>query len=570
MQYLVTTLFSLISTVLAASSRSSVLPSASGTGLVPTPTPTLRVTVKNGSYYGTHHSGFNQDFFLGIPFAKPPIGQLRFRNPESLNTTWTGVRPATYYAWECVGYGSDQLGHLQSEDCLYLNVIRPSGYENTSLPVLVWIHGGGPPDARYNLSFIVENSVKIGKPIIGTSIAYRLGPWGFINSDEVVDAGQTNMGLRDQRLALHWIQENIDAFGGDPSKVTIWGQSVGAESVGHHMDAYNGRDDHLFRAAIMESGCAYPLNTSDSYQSMYDSIVELAGCAGTTDTLDCLRTVPFTVINNILNTTEFNEYWGPTLDGDFVARYPSDQLSDGDFVHVPIIAGSTSDEGTAVSPQGMNTLADFVWYLNNTSTMQWALPENLVEDVLGNYSGKGDMLIPSSQTLGGNVTFPEPYGAFFRRSAAYWGDQVFIAGRRWTCETWSKANLTAYCYRFNTIPAGAPWEIGVTHISDVAFIFNNLNGDGYAVNPFQNKSEAYTDLSYLMSNSWISFVHDLNPNNWTGLGRNSTRAGDWPTYDYNDPQNMVWDANVTSYVEADTWRAAGISLINSMASYYHR
>ncbi|KIY48520.1 alpha/beta-hydrolase, partial [Fistulina hepatica ATCC 64428] len=410
---------------------------------------------KNGSYYGTHHSSFNQDFFLGIPFAKPPIEQLRFRNPESLNTTWTGVRPATNYAWECVGYGSDQLGHLQSEDCLYLNVIRPSGYENTSLPVLVWIYGGfqmgGTPDARYNLSFIVENSVRIGKPIIGASIAYRLGPWGFMNSDEVVDAGQTNMGLRDQRLALHWIQENVDAFGGDPSKVTIWGQSAGSESVGYQLNAYNGRDDHLFRAAIMQSGPAIPhnpLNTSDSYQSMYDSIVELAGCAGTTDALDCLRTTPFTVLNSILNTTEFDEYWGPTLDGDFVARYPSDQLSDGDFVHVSIIAGCTSDEGTAFSPEEINTLADFVWYLNNTSLMQWALPENLVEDVLGNYSGNGDTLIPSSQTLGGNVTFPEPYGAFFRRSAAYWGDQVFIAGRRWTCEAWSKANLTAYCYLF--------------------------------------------------------------------------------------------------------------------------
>ena len=86
---------------------------------------------------------------------------------------------------------------------------------------------GGAPDARYNLSFIVENSVEIGKPIIGVSIAYRLSAWGFLQSQEVTGSGNTNIGLRDQRLALHWLQENIGAFGGDPSKVTIWGEVSG-------------------------------------------------------------------------------------------------------------------------------------------------------------------------------------------------------------------------------------------------------------------------------------------------------------------------------------------------------
>jgi len=120
----------------------------------------------------------------------------------------------------------------------------------------MWIHGGGlsmggTQDERYNLSFIVDNSVAIGKPIIGVSIAYRLSGWGFLSSLEVAGSGQTNLGLRDQRLALHWLQENIGAFGGDPSKVTIWGESAGAGSVGWQLTAYNGRDDHLFRAGIM-------------------------------------------------------------------------------------------------------------------------------------------------------------------------------------------------------------------------------------------------------------------------------------------------------------------------------
>ena len=227
---------------------------------------------------------------------------------------------------------------------------------------------GGAPDRRYNLSFIVQNSVDIGKPIIAASIAYRLGPFGFLNGDAVSDAGAINLGLKDQRLALHWINENIAAFGGDKEKVTIWGESAGAASVGLHLTAFNGRDDKLFRAAIMESGgpifFGKQQNSSD-YQPMYDSVVQQAGCANVTDSLGCLREVPFTVLNSVLNATEFNTPgWWPALDGDFVARYGSEQLNEGAFVHVPIISGANSDEGTAFSPRGVQTEEDLVAIMN--------------------------------------------------------------------------------------------------------------------------------------------------------------------------------------------------------------
>ena len=183
-----------------------------------TTTPT--VTIRNGTYAGVHSSQFNQDFFLGMPFAEPPVGNLRFRVPRPLNSKWKGIKSAASYSASCIGYGGDDVPYPSlSEDCLYLNVVRPSGFGNKKLPVAFWIHGGGLTmgsgiDQRYNLSFIVERSVKIGKPIIAVSTNYRLDMWGFISGEEALKSGNTNLGFRDQRLALKWVQENIEAYGG--------------------------------------------------------------------------------------------------------------------------------------------------------------------------------------------------------------------------------------------------------------------------------------------------------------------------------------------------------------------
>ena len=130
-------LSSLAAALLATGSHAAVIARQSGP-------PTVQV--KNGSYHGVHQPSFNQDLFLGVPFAKPPLGDLRFNLPMPLNTSWENVRNATQYGYECYGYGSDQwvLGNVVSEDCLTLNVVRPSGIgSGVKLPVGVWIHGGG-------------------------------------------------------------------------------------------------------------------------------------------------------------------------------------------------------------------------------------------------------------------------------------------------------------------------------------------------------------------------------------------------------------------------------------------
>ena len=218
-----------------------------------------------------------------------------------------------------------------------------------------------PP--RFYLTF----AIRVGKPFIAVTLNYRLSTWGFISSSEVWGSGNTNLGLRDQRLALQWVQENIAAFGGDPEKVTIWGESAGAISVGYHLIAYGGRDDKLFRAAIMESGSS--INTSPcnytTFQSTYDTLISEVNCDKVVDSLQCLREVPFEQLNSVLNGTDGSSdynFW-PVLDGDLVRNWGSIQLNKHDFVKVPIIVGTNTDEGSAFGPTGINTTLQWYEYL---------------------------------------------------------------------------------------------------------------------------------------------------------------------------------------------------------------
>jgi triacylglycerol lipase len=156
------------------------------------------------------------------------------------------------------------------------------------------------------MSFIIQQSIFARSPMIGVQINYRLHGWGFLFGKEVLASGNANLGSRDQRLALHWIQENIAAFGGDPTKVTIWGESAGGNSVGTQLVAYGGRDDKLFRGAIAESGAPTLYSrylSAEAFQPYYDNITQATNCSSATDTLSCLRGLPFSVLNSVLNSS---------------------------------------------------------------------------------------------------------------------------------------------------------------------------------------------------------------------------------------------------------------------------
>ncbi|KAF2021516.1 alpha/beta-hydrolase [Aaosphaeria arxii CBS 175.79] len=549
---------------------------ASPVSSVPLGAPTAQL--RNGTISGVGSRPLDQDFFLGIPYAQPPVDNLRFRNPESLNTSWSGVHTAARYSPACVGYGPSQMGYNVSEDCLYLNVIRPSGTcAQDKLPVVVWIHGGGwvqgsGVDLRYNMSFIVQQSQEMGQPVVAVTINYRLSAWGFLqgfkSDSRLRDNAGSNWGFRDQRLALHWIQENIQAFGGDPDRVTIWGQSAGAASVGMHLLAYNGRNDNLFRGAIMESGNPILVGAMNrTYEPLFQNLTEHAGCQDAPDRLQCLRDLPFLELNDIVNTTQFSGSWTPQIDEDIVARYSSDQVSQGAFVKVPIIVGANSDEGTGFAPKGLNTSKEF---LNTLTTGSSAMNETIAQEILKAYPLESP---DNDLTNLGPIDFVPPaypYGLQYRRTTTYYTDQTFVANRRLTCRTWAALNLPSYCFRFNAIPSWATPYDGATHFVEVAFAMKNLDGVGYPpvrTPPFQGLSQSYKQLSTLMSGDWVSFVNHGDPNAWD---RRRVLEGlqdvvpVWGTYSVDNERLFVYEGNVTNRMEDDVWRSEGIDLINSL------
>ncbi|KAL1311459.1 hypothetical protein AAFC00_004404 [Neodothiora populina] len=526
--------------------------------------------ITNGTIIGKYVAEYDQDQFLGIPFAQPPVGGLRFNLPQAVNETWEQPLNATEYGPICVNYPLGlpldplDITYAQSEDCLTLNVVRPAGIDpNRRLPVLVYIFGGGfqeggSADGRYNTSYMVRNSVDMDQPTIMVTINYRLAGWGFLAGEAFKNEGLLNLAIQDQRLALRWIQENIEAFGGDKSRVTIQGESAGAISIGYHMLAYDGRDDGLFSAAICQSGGPWFFGTypsSEAQETTYQAMLNATNCTTAIDSVACLRAAPFDVLNATIASLSFL----PVVDGGLVPSYNSIALKKGNFVKVPLLIGTNTNEGTLFAGSGVNTSKEFrsfVQYagyvgVNNNKTI------DLVVDAYP--------LLPED-----NVTLPAPYGAQFVRAARYTGDAMFIAGRRYTCELWTSYGVPCYSYRFDTLPADTPpVTFGAAHFEDVAFVFNNVIGTGMDASAFNVTSplrERYVALSNVMSRMWVSFAGTHDPNNH----RVDNFTTHWPLYALDEPQNIVLNGSSGVYIEADDFRKAPMKLLIDSALSYSR
>lgn len=322
--------------------------------------------------------------FTGIPFAKPPVGPLRFRKPVPIDP-WHGVLDATSLPNSCFqeryeyfpGFEGEEMWNPNtnvSEDCLYLNIwvpqrLRIRHHQDKTLadwpkvPVLVWIYGGGFMSGTTTLDIYDADIMAATSDVIVASMQYRVGAFGFLYLNNFFPKGSEetpgNMGLWDQTLAIKWIKANAAAFGGDPELITLFGESAGGSSVSLHLISPETRG--LVKRGILQSGtlnAPWSYMTGERAHEIGGVLVNDCGCNNTlleenpAAVLDCMRGVDAKTIS----VQQWNSYSGilgfpsaPTVDGVFLPKHPDELLKEGDFQDTEILIGSNQDEGECKS-----------------------------------------------------------------------------------------------------------------------------------------------------------------------------------------------------------------------------
>ncbi|KAJ3151378.1 hypothetical protein HK101_001894 [Irineochytrium annulatum] len=485
--------------------RSAVLISALGLAAVAAAAAGPRVALDYGAFTGvTDSSGLL--IWKGIPFAQPPVGPLRFKPPQNI-TASLGEVNANAYGPACPQASKTGAPFDGSEDCLQLNVWAPPNAKN--LPVMIWIYGGSFTSGStsvmlYEGANIAGNQMNTSTALIVVSINYRLGALGWLASDALAAEGSTNVGLLDQRAAMAWVQKYISNFGGDPTRVTVWGESAGAISISTHIFA---SPTPLFSQAIMESGSTfYVTETVKDMNPVFDNLAIATGCQ-TTDALACLRNTSLAKLMaaDFDAQSHLNVQYAPIIDGTFIKTRPSVLLASPGYAppKIPMIVGTNTNEGTA-----------FTKARNNSALLPYisSFPGINTSYIL-------DTLYPTDGTDAGA----------FNSSSLFAGDYVFNCPVRTMADAMSKLPSAVFKYRYNHVPEfnifQAPASYGVYHAAELVFVFNDTM--------FMMADEK--PLAAALAQFWANFAVSGDPN----VGRPaSAPSPKWPAY--------VADAKLTS------------------------
>ncbi|BGP19130.1 hypothetical protein JCM10213v2_007217 [Rhodosporidiobolus nylandii] len=494
------------------------------------------IQVMNGTLGGRYEPTFEQDVFLDIPYAQPPVGNLRLANPQPYNATWNGTRDATAWGNVCPGIGISStpnatLGqnYVLDEDCLNIKSYGGGFIQGTA------------NDPRYNGSYLVRRSVENGEPVIFASINYRLGSFGFPAGESAAQEDVLNLGLKDQRRALHWVQDNIASFGGAADKVTIWGQSAGGASTTAQLLAYGGRDEGLFRGAIIDSGIFAQQNAT-LQQPAWSRFLDAAGCAEADDELACLRSLPYAdYYSAMLNSSSS----AVLPDGSFVRKSAMNAIAAGEIVQVPILVGATRDEATSGigAPVG----------LQNETALRTAVAARYSDIISSSPNASIDALVaayPDDNEIGcpfGTGDGAVSTGLQDKRSNAMWTDSIH-AGSRLLAQKHGYA-APVWSWRFHQVPQNSTIDAGAAHANELPYLFRVLERTPRT--PLGNRP-GDLGLSLMMQDYWLNFVNHLNPN------KGAAQDLYWPTYDKSS-QNMIFQNNKTR-LEKDDYRQEAIQL----------
>ena len=414
------------------------------------------------------------------------------------------------------------------------------------------MYDGGP---------LVNNAINMGKPYVFVAVNYRVAGFGFMPGKEILADGAANLGLLDQRMGLEWVADNIAAFGGDPDKVTIWGESAGAISVFNQMGLYDGDNTYkgkpLFRGAIMNSGSIVPADPVDcpKGQAIYDEVVAKAGCVGAKDTLACLRALPldkFTAAANsvpaILSYNSVALSYLPRPDGKVLTKSPDLLVKEGKYAAVPMIIGDQEDEGTLFSlfQSNVTTTNKLVSYLgdiffHNANKKQ-------IEGLVDKY----DPWIWSGSPFGSGL-LNEVYPGF-KRLAAILGDLVFTLTRRVFLEYATQINPSVPAWSYlASYDEGTP-ILGTFHGSDLLQVF-------YGILPnYASKS---------IQSFYANFVYNQDPNNASGGTSSKSKVNEnWPQWNTKDRKLIQFYNNRSGFLK-DDFRSDAAKYIGSNVEAFH-
>ncbi|WP_245238817.1 carboxylesterase family protein [Streptomyces sp. MZ04] len=427
--------------------------------------------------------------FLGIPYARRPVGALRWKEPRPVKP-WHGVRGASSFGNRCVQSASWDPGYenpSHTEDCLDLNVYAPDGDPARQRPVMVWLHGGGLTAGAGE--DIVPDAFARRTGTVVVTVNYRLGAMGFLATEgldgEAADRVSGNYGMLDQQAALRWVRANIGSFGGDRHRVTIAGESAGGRSVCTQLASPTA--DGLYRAGIVESGAYGDCAARERQQATTQGaeFARKAGCPDAATALACLRKKPAAEI--LAAQAGFD--WGPVAGGDFLPVQPEKAYEDGSASRVPVLNGANSDEGRLFA--------------------------------YGQFDGQGKPLTeeqyPGALTrmygaeLGAKVLKRYPVSGHASPTHAYaaaQGDMMFACtALRMDRALAGRGPVYAYEFADRTSPpfasireAGKTFDFGATHVNEVQYLFKHFG----LPTPLDAEQR---DLARQMVQYWGSFIH---------------------------------------------------------------
>nr|XP_054771304.1 acetylcholinesterase-like [Lytechinus pictus] len=514
--------------------------------------PTVQTTSATirGERRSIHHRQLGADFqknvavFKNIPYAEPPIGDLRYAEPVPKNVE--GEFDATGLYKLCPQFKNplmyDDTEPLEfSEDCLYLDVFVPEP-KPKSAAVMVWIHGGGYHFGTKNLERLNAMPLVAVEDVIVVSINYRLGILGFLSTEDGAIPG--NLGLLDQRQALLWVKENIAAFGGDPDRVTIFGESAGSGSVNCHLLSSMSRG--LFSGAIMQSGAmslTWTFKTPKANAELTLAFGKAMECEtdSSTELLTCLRGKSEEDIKALLDTgTSAMLYLvAPVADGHFLPVDPLQAQEDGLFNPSKVMIGSLGNEGTVFTIPMMFGLEGYD---------KLSVNKTMFDAYTSQFTRVTDQLILDMISLtylsGEQLTSDDDELDLSDRMAQFFGDIILLCPTYGAAEQLAAAGIQTYTYYMTHVPTYSIWGrqltwLKDTHAEDIPYVFGSafLSQDGEEEREDEDwrmrgrLADDEVVIARRIMKYWANFAKSGNPNHGSnGDQETDSQFPSWPLF----------------------------------------